>query len=267
MVNWNISQNEIGLNRRGLLVWSLLIATVILIYLGSYTFIVEMDMVQMIEGYPEVIISGLGMSPEMFVDVNLYHGGLVMLFALLLASIYAMILAGGLVSRDSDLGTSDFLYARPVPRTTIMLSKVFSFLLMMVILWIIAYLVSVAVGLFWVAPGQFDLEGQFLAHLMGFLACLAAGGIAFAFSPLVDRVQGTTSLAIALGFAFFFLDGLAAMYEQLNFLRFFSIHYYADLTGAVAREPFVTGIIVLPAVFIAGVIIGTLLLNRKQFTA
>jgi len=267
MVNWNISQNEIGLNRRGLLVWSLVIAIVILIYLGSYTFMAEMDMVEMIEGYPDAIIAGMGMSPEMFVDVNLYHSGLVMLFGLLLAGIYAMSLAGGMVSRDSDLGTVDFLYTRPVRRATIMLSKVLSFLLMMVILWIIAYLVSVAVGLFWVAPGQFDLEGQFLAHLMGFLACLAAGGIAFALSPLIDRVQGTTSLAIALGFAFFLFDGLASMYEQLKFLRFLSIHYYADLTGAAAREPFVTGMIVLPAVFAAGVIGGILLLKRKQFTA
>ncbi len=267
MLNGNISGTEISLNRRSLLIWTFIVVIVILIYLGSYTFMEEMDLVEMVEGYPDIFTTGLGMSPAMFDDINIYHGGLVLLYVLLLGSIYAMMLAGGMVTRDVDLGTMEFLYTRPVPRKVILLSKVFSFLVMITLLWIIAYLVSIAVGIMWVAPGDFNLYDQFMAHLVGYLACLAAGGIAFAFSPLFNRVQGTTSLAIGLGFAFFLLNSLASMYEQLEFLKYLSIHYYADLTGAAVGEPFITGMIVLPAVFIAGVVIGTILLNRKEFTA
>jgi len=240
---------------------------VILIYLGSFAFMGNLDFVELIEGFPDELITGMGMSPAMFGDVNLYHGGMVMLYGLLLASIYAMMLAGGMISRDVDLGTVEFLYTRPLSRTVIMLSKVFSFLVMIIFLWIAVYLVSTAIGIFWVAPGEYDLDAQFMVHLMGLLACLAAGGIAFAIAPLINRVQGSTSLAVGLGFFFFILNSVASIYEQLEFLRFLSIHYYADLSGAARGEPFVAGMIILPVIFIAGVVAGTVLLNRKEFPA
>ncbi|MBW6464289.1 MAG: ABC transporter permease subunit [Bacillota bacterium] len=266
MFSLNIIFTELRLNRRSLLIWTSVLAIVIIIYLGSFTYMEEMNVVEMIEGYPDLFTTGLGMSPEMFGDVNVYHSGLVMLYGLLLASIYAMMLAGSMVSRDSDLGTVEFLYTRPLTRTTILLSKVLSFLIMMLFLWAIAYLFSAVIGRVWVAPDNFDLSTQLLAHLMGLLACLAAGGVAFAVAPLINRVQGTTSIAIGLGFAFFIFNSLGSLYEQLRFLKYLSINHYADLTGAASGQAPVTGLIVLPLVFIAGVAIGIVMLNRKDFT-
>jgi ABC-2 type transport system permease protein len=267
MFNGNIIRAELKLNRRSLMIWVFVLIIVILIYLGSFTFMEEMNVTEMIEGYPEIFTTGLGMSPATFGDVNVYHGGLVMLYGLLLASIFAMMLAGSMLSREPDLGTVEFLYTRPFTRTAIMLSKAFAFLVLMIVFWLIAYLVSAAVGKLWVAPDEFDLGAQFLAHLAGFLACLAAGGVAFAYSPLLNRVQGTTSIAIGLGFAFFLFNSISGLYEQLGFLKYFSIQYYADLPAASAGEPFTSGMIILPAVFVVGVALGILILNRKEFTA
>ncbi len=267
MLNGNICSTEISLNRRSLFIWTFVVVIVILVYLSSFIFMEEIEVVEMIEGYPDMLTTGLGMSPEMFGDVNLYHGGLVLLYGLLLASIYAMMLAGSLVTRDVDIGTVEFLYTRPLSRQIILFSKALSFLVMITLLWITIYLVSVALGALWVAPENFDIYNQFLAHLMGYLACLAAGGLAFGFSPLLNRVQSSTSLAIGLGFAFFFLNTIASMYEQLEFLKYLSIHYYADLSGAASGEPYITGMIVLPVVFFVGVGLGSFLLNRKDFTA
>lgn len=266
MFSLNIIFTEIRLNKRSLLIWTAVLAIVILIYLSSFTFMEEMNLVEMIEGYPDIFTTGLGMGPEMFGDVNVYHGGLVMLYGLLLASIYAMMLAGSMVSRDSDLGTVEFLYTRPLTRTTILLSKVLSFLIMMLFLWVVAYLFSAIIGRFWVAPNEFDLGAQLLAHLMGLLACLAAGGVAFAVAPLINRVQGTTSVAIGLGFAFFIFNSLGNMYDPLRFVKYLSISHYADLSGASSGQVSVAGLIILPLVFLAGVAIGTALLNRKDFT-
>jgi len=266
MFSLNIIFTEMRLNKRSLLIWTSILAIVIFVYLSTYTFMEEMNVVEMIEGYPDIFTTGLGMGPETFGDVNVYHGGLVMLYGLLLASIYAMMLAGSMVSRDSDLGTVEFLYTRPLTRTTILLSKAISFLVMMLFLWVIAYFFSAAIGRIWVAPDEFDLGAQLLAHLMGLLACLAAGGVAFALAPLINRVQGTTSVAIGLGFAFFIFNSLGNMYEPLQFLKYLSINYYADLTGASSGQASVVGLIVLPLVFLFGVAIGIVLLNRKDFT-
>lgn len=266
MFNMNIILTEVRLNMRSLLIWAAVLVIVILVYLSSFTYMEEMNLVEMIEGYPDIFTTGLGMGPEMFGDVNVYHGGLVMLYGLLLASIYAMMLAGSLVSRDSDLGTVEFLYTRPLTRTTILFSKVLSFFIMMLFLWVIAYFFSALIGRLWVAPNEFDLGAQLLAHLMGFLACLAAGGVAFAVAPLLNRVQETTSVAISLGFAFFIFNSIGNMYEPLRFMNYLSISHYADLTGASTGKVPIAGLIVLPLVFLSGVVIGTVLLKRKDFT-
>jgi len=266
MFSLNIIFTEMRLNKRSLLIWTSILAIVIFVYLSTYTFMEEMNVVEMIEGYPDIFTTGLGMGPETFGDVNVYHGGLVMLYGLLLASIYAMMLAGSMVSRDSDLGTVEFLYTRPLTRTTILLSKAISFLVMMLFLWVIAYFFSAAIGRIWVAPDEFDLGAQLLAHLMGFLACLAAGGVAFTIAPLINRVQGTTSVAIGIGFAFFILNSLGNMYDPLQFMKYLSINHYADLTGASSGQVPITGLIILPLIFLVGVAMGTVLLNRKDFT-
>jgi len=267
MFNGNIVTAEFSLNQRSLLIWVFIIIIVIVVYLGSFSFMEDVGIVEMMEGYPEIFITGLGMTPEMFADVNLYHGGLVLLYVLLLASIYAMMLAGVMVTRDVDLGTVEFLYTRPVTRSVIFLSKTLSFLVIMTLLWIAIYLASTAIGSFWVAPGEFDISAQFTAHLIGYMACLATGGIALAVAPLFNRTQSATSLAIGLGLAFFLLNSLSAMYEQLYFLKYLSIHYYADMGGAAVKDPFELGMIVLPAIFVVGVAIGSLLIRRKDFTA
>ncbi len=267
MINGNISRTELRLNRRSLVIWILIVVAVIVVYLGSYTFFDDMDVVEILTGYPDMLISGMNMSPEMFENVNSYHAGMVMLFGLLLSAIYAMMLAGLMISRDADIGTVEFLYTRPVTRTVIMVSKVWSFLVLMIIFWVTTYLAAAGVGGFWVAPGHFDLLAQLYVHLSAFLACLAAGGVAFALAPLFNRVQGTTSLAIFAGFAFFFLNGLGAMFDRLDFLRYLSLFFYADLVAASTGSPYFSGMIVLGAVFVAGVLIGLVLLNRKDFIA
>ena len=265
MFNGNIVTAEVSLNQRSLLIWAFIVIIVVLVYLGSFSFINNLGIVEMIEEYPEVLITVLGMTPDRFTDVNRYHGGLVMLYVLLLASIYAMMLAGGMVTRDVDLCTVEFLYTRPVSRSVIFLSKALAFLITMTLFWIVIYLASTAMGIFWVAPGQFDISAQFTAHLMGYLACLAAGGTVLALAPFFNRSQTTTSLAIGLGFAFFLLNSLAAIYEQLYFLKYLSIHYYADMGGAAVNDPFELGMIVLPAVFVVGVATGSLLIRWKNF--
>jgi putative exporter of polyketide antibiotics len=60
MFNGNIIRAELKLNRRSLMIWVFVLIIVILIYLGSFTFMEEMNVTEMIEGYPEIFTTGLG---------------------------------------------------------------------------------------------------------------------------------------------------------------------------------------------------------------
>ncbi len=265
MFNGNISLTEISLNRRGLLTWALILSVFIMINLGSFNFFTDEGFIKLIEEYPQAFRTGLGITSEMFTNINIYHGGLVMVYVLLLASIYAMKLAGGMIIRDMEIGMVEFLYTRPVTRPAIVFSKALAFFVLMTLLWIILYLISTIVGAFGVAPALFDIYAQFTVHFMGYLACLAAGGIAFALAPLFDKTQVSTFLALGFGLGFFIFNSLSAIFTPLGILRYFTIYYYADLAGAAVGKPFITGMLVLLLLFIVGVTVSSVLIRSKDF--
>ncbi len=267
MFEWNICRAEIRMNMRSYITWTAIMLAVVFIYLGSYAWIEELSFDELMEGYPDMFTTGLGISPDAFGDVNRYWGSMLGFLGMLISSIYAMMLAGGLISRDPDLGTVEFLYTRPVKRSKIMLSKVAVFFLFITDLWLIVYIASIAVGMLYAAPGEFDPAVQGWVHLAGYLASLGAGGIAFAAAPFFDRVQSSTSLAIGLGLGFFMFNMVSNLVDSLGFLKYLSIHHYADVQGASAGEPFTVGLITLLGIFLAGTLIGVHFLNRKEFDA
>lgn len=267
MFEWNICRAEIRMNMRSYITWTAIMLAVVFIYLGSYAWIEELSIEELMAGYPDMFTTGLGISPDAFGNVNRYWGSMLGFLGVLISSIYAMMLAGSLISRDPDLGTVEFLYTRPVKRSQIMLSKATVFFLFITALWMIVYIASITVGMLYAAPEEFDLAIQGSLHLAGYLASLGAGGIAFAAAPFFDRVQSTTSLAIGLGLGFFMFNMVSNLTDSLGFLRYLSIHHYADMSGTAAGEPFTGGLITLLGIFVAGTLIGIHFLNRKEFDA
>ncbi len=265
MYRQNVLRRELRLSRRSLLVWSIITVLVVAVYLGFFPYMKDPDLIKALEAYPEALRSAFNLSPALLGDVNQYHGGLVMVYVLLMLSIYAFALAGGLVARDADLGTAEFLYVKPVTRSQLLTAKVLAFVGLMLGLWVFAYAVSTLVGHL-VAPGEYDLGTQFGVHLAGFVASLAMGGIAFAASPYINRMQGTTSLGVGLGLGFFMVDAVSKMTQRLDVLKYLSLQYYAALGDAAAGRPWIGGLLVLAALFMIGTGLGYYGLNRKEFT-
>lgn len=266
MVSGNLLRNELRLGRRGLIIWTGVVVAFVGLYLGFFPVMQDPEMARAFESYPEAVKNAFNISLATMQDVNRYHGSLVMGYVLLLASIYGLMTAGGLISREADLRTAEFLYTRPVTRTQVMAAKVAAFVGLVLGLWAVTFAASTLVGLA-VAGGDYDVPRQLIVHLVGLLATLAAGGLAFAAAPFIDQTQATTSLGAGVGLVFFLVDALANMTERLAFLRHFTIHHYAGLDQVAAGEPFLGGMLVLLGVFVSGVALGTFFLNRKDFVA
>jgi ABC-2 type transport system permease protein len=263
MISFNVFRKEFRLIRRSLVIWTTVGVLVILVYLGFFPYVRDPDMALAIEAYPEALKAAFNINAAVLGDVNLYHG-LVMAYVLLLSSIYALMLAGGLVARDADLGTAEFLYTKPVTRRQIMGAKVAAFLAALLVLWVITFSASVVVGLV-VGEGRFDLGAQLMVHLSGFLATMAAGGLAFAAAPLINQTQATTSLGAGIGLGSFVVSALSKMSDKLAPLKYLTIQHYAALDSAAAGEPFTGGMAVLAVVFVAATAVGYILVERKQF--
>lgn len=261
----NVFRQEFRLNRRGFLIWTAILILVLVVYLPFFPFMQSPDYGELLEGFPDSLKEALNIRNIVFEEINYYYAVLVLQYLLLLAAIYAAMLAGRLVAREADLNTADFLFTRPVTRSRIMAAKAGAFLLLMVLLWALLYAAAVITGTA-TDPGNFDSIRQLWVHLAGLLATLAAGGIAFAAAPLLNQVSAATTLGVALGFGFFLVDALSKTTEKLHFLRYFTVYYYAGFEDAAAGKPFYPGMLFLLLVFLLGTALGFLLLHRKEYT-
>ncbi len=264
MLRMNILVSELHLNRRSLVIWTIVSMVIVGIYLGFFPYY-DASWAEVIDSMPPAFLEAFSFSGVMFEDVNLYHGGLVLMYVLVAVSIYGFMLAGSLIARESDWGTAEFLLVMPVTRMQILLAKATAFVVLVSVLWLVIFITSTLVGVA-VAGRDFHVGAQVWAHLAGLLATMAAGGIAFAVAPFIDRTQTSTSLGVGVGLGFFLLDAVRNMIEVLDPLKYLSIHYYAELQGAATGEPFTIGLLVLPAIFIIGTLVGLFFLQRKEFT-
>jgi len=265
MLSSNVFRKELRLNRRSLIVWTLVAVTIIAVYLGFFPYMQDPDLIKALDAYPEALMKALNLNAALLGDVNQYHAGMVLGFVVLATTIFAFMFAGGLVARDADLGTADFLYTKPVTRGQLMTAKVVAFLVSVLLLWLVTFATSLVVG-FLVAPDDFDVGAQAWVHVAGLMATLAAGGIAFAAAPFINRMQGTTSLGVGLGLGFFLVESVSNMTAKLDPLKYLSIYHYAGLAEAAAGDLSVTGLLVLLAVFLVATGLGYVFLNRKEFT-
>ena len=261
----NVFRKELRLNRRSFLVWASIILVVLVIYLPFFPYMQTEDYSALLEGFPDAIKDAFNMRNIIFEDINYYHAGLVMQYLLLLSAIYAAMLAGRLISRESDLNTAEFLFTRPVTRSKIFAAKVAAFLLLILLLWALIYGTAILTATA-TDSGNFISSRQFWVHLSGLLAVLATGGIAFAAAPFINQVSGTTSLGVGLGFGFFLIDAMSKVTANLEFLKYFTVYYYAGFEDAAGGNPFTAGMLVLLLIFLAGTGLGFLFLQRKEFT-
>lgn len=259
-------RRELRLNRRSLYTWTAVTVLVVVVYLPFFPYMQDPEFARLLETYPEAIRDAFNLTGAIFADINFYHAGLTMPYLLALAGIYAAMTAGRLISRESDLGTAEFIFTRPVTRSRVLAAKIGAFLVLNLALWGAICGAAVITGLV-VDPGAFTVTRQLAVHLSGFLAALAAGGIALAAASFIDQVQGTATLGIALGLGFFIVDATSRLTERLAFLKYLNTFYYAGLEAAAAGKPFLAGLAVLAAVFIAGTGLSFVFLKRKQFTA
>lgn len=261
----HVFRMELRLGRRGLLIWATVMVAVVGLYLGLFPYVQDPVMVEVLKAFPEALLEAFSFSPAAIADVNTYHGTYVMGYIVLLATIYGLMQAGGSVAREPDLGAVEFLYTRPVTRRKIMAAKVAAFALSVVILWLVIFAASTAVG-FAVAGDDYDLSRQAATHLAGLVATLAAGGVAFAVAPFLQRVQTATSLGVGIGLGSFVIHALSQLSDRLSFFRYFSLQYYTALDRAASGDPFVPGMLALLGVFLIGSVLGAMVLNRKDFS-
>lgn len=201
----NILRQEVRFQARTVISWAVSLVMVLLVFMGLYPgFAREADTLKEALGlFPRALLSSIGMDVDKIFEASgfvSYIYGFVQLFLGVMGALFGFQMLG----REKMARMNDFLFARPVTRTSVFLQKVLVALLSFVLIHIVLYLLFHAMASAWAIDGA-NLTAIDQILLGGFLLQLLLFCLAGLLAVLSRRIKNPVGAASGLGFGLFLI--------------------------------------------------------------
>lgn len=232
-----IIRREWKRSRKSLLVWSLILAGLIIWLLSIFPQFAEQQesMDQLFAAYPDSMKDMFKMNELSLGTLIGFYGVEVYMMTTLLGSIYAAILASNMLAKEESEKTIEFLLAKPVSRTEIVAQKAAVVILNLFILNAAAAGASL-IG-FQFAKG-YDVPYKIFAFLTigAFLLHLTFAALAYLLSAIMRKTRNTLAISIAVVIIAYFFNMMSSLSDKIEALKYASPFYYADAAAIVNEK-------------------------------
>lgn len=252
----NILQRELKSNLRGLLIWALALALLnfwmVSIFPGMAADGAMLE--ELMEMYPESMLKVFNMEKLNFSDPLGFYGVESFFMVVLFGSIYAAILGSGLLAKEEDDKTIEFLLARPVSRGEVIRDKVLCWVIYMALFNLIIGVVTL-LGFEYFDVGEFSRATLLSLLLAPYFVHLVFAAIGFLSALFFVRRKAALSVSIGLVLGSYFLNAIASLSEDMQFLGWFSPFKYMDAADIVNNGGinwiYALGLLIVAAVTVA----------------
>lgn len=210
---------------------------------------------EMMAGLPKAVLTVFGMTGFDLTKASGFYGVL-FLYIGLMAAIHGALLGAHLISKEERDRTSEFLYAKPVSRSSALTSKLLAGLTMVVILNI-ATLLSSFYFVDLVGKGE-SVTNEILVLTAGLLFLqLIFFTIGAVVASIVRKPKAAPSIATSVMFTAFLVSYLVNMSEKLDFLKYLSPFKYFDAATLMTDGRLDPVYVVLSIAIVALAVVGT----------
>ncbi len=145
--------------------------------------------------------------------------------------LFAAILGAGMLAKEEKDHTAEFLLTHPISRVSVVTSKLLAVLIQVVVLNLATLIVTLVCIL---AIGeQLQVGTLALLFLAALILQLEIAAITFGLSSLLRR--GALGLGLGLALGFYFMNLVANLSEQLEFVKYITPYGYADAAHIVSE--------------------------------
>ena len=246
----NIFIRELKANLKSLLIWSVIIALMIMIAVAKFSaFAGDPEMLKMLDSMPPALLDAFNMRAFNLTTLSGFYGLMFVYFALMGAMAAAM-WGSDIISKEERDKTVEFSLVLPVSRSRVVTAKALAALVNCVAFVLITWAVSL------VAVRSYHPDQAFHAYLaLEMQAMLAIELIFLAIGLLLGcamqqyKLSGSTAVAIIL--TTYFMSVISGMQKKLDFLKYLTPFRYFD-AGELFRNGKMDGAYLLLS---AGIII------------
>jgi len=260
----NIFLRELKANLKSLLIWSVIIALLIMMAVAKYSaFAGDPEMLKMLDAMPKALLDAFSMRAFNLTTLSGFYGIMFIYFGLMGAIASAM-WGSDIISKEERDKTVEFSLVLPVSRSKVITAKVLAALVNSIAFVLIIWGVSI-VAVRQYNPDQafydflaLEMQAMFVIELI-FLAI----GLLLGCAMKQYKRSGSTAVAIIL--ATYFMSIISGMQEKLDFLKYFTPFKYFD-AGELLRTGQMDGtyLLISAAIIIVSVAVAYWVYNRRD---
>ena len=182
--------------------------------------------------------------------------GVLFLYIGVMAAVHASLLGSNLISKEERDRTSEFLFAKPIPRSTAVTGKLLAGLVNVIILNAVTTVSSLyLVGYF--NNGE-SVSGDIMLMMVGlFLMQLIFFSIGAVVAGIVRKPKSAPSIATSIMFLTFLISYLVNLNEHVDILKYLSPFKYFDAAVLMADGRLDPGYVALSLAIVVLAVAGT----------
>jgi ABC-2 type transport system permease protein len=228
---------ELRVNGRSLLIWAAILMALTFFTMSVFESIElgEGQYDEFIELLPGAMQKAFGLDRLSFSEPLGYYGTEIYFMVLLFGGIYAAILGSGIMAKEEEEKTIEFLLARPVSRAQVITGKL---LTLPIYLLLLNLLIGLTVLAAFKAFVSVSYSLQVLLNLLAapFLAHFTFACFGFLLAFFFTRRRSAIPSSIGMVLAFYFCDVLANLSDKMEFLGYLTPFHYVSAAGIVINE-------------------------------
>ncbi|MDQ0163762.1 ABC transporter permease subunit [Aeribacillus alveayuensis] len=260
-----IFKREFKRNLKSLIIWSIVLTGLILLTLSIFPQFAEQQksMEKLLEVYPDSIKKAFGMNQLNMGDLLGFYGVEIYIMTTLLGSIYAAILASNILAKEENEKTIEFLLSKPITRSQIVTEKLLAVFVNVLILNGVSTIASL-IGFQFEKDPDVPTEPFSLLIVATILLHLTFAAISFMLSSILRKTRSILPISLGIVLAAYFMNVLAGISEDLEFLKYFSPFKYVDAAQIIQDNELKSLYIFIMASVILISIITSYIVYRKK---
>lgn len=223
----NIFLRELKANLKSLIIWSVIIALLVMIATAKFSaFYNNPEMLKILDAMPPALLDAMSMRGFNLTTLAGFYG-IMFIYYGLMGAIAAAMWGSGIISKEERDKTVEFSLVLPVSRSRVVTAKALAALVMCVLFVLITWGVSIAGAQSYSPDRAFydflalEMQAMFAIELV-FLAIGLLLGCA------MKQYKRSGSAAVAIILVTYFMSVMAGMAEKLDFLKYFTPFKYYE---------------------------------------
>jgi ABC-2 type transport system permease protein len=259
----NMFLHELRAYRKSTMIWTVAVVLLVGFFMSLFPAIShDADQFKkLLEGYPPAVRKAIGVSIGSITSLLGFYS-YCFLYVVLCGSIQAMNLGIGIISKEVQDKTADFLFTKPVTRKNVMTAKLLAAFSSILITNII-YLVAAGLISYKVSNDTFDIKNFLLISLTAFYVEIMFMSLGVIVAVIARKIKTVLPLSLSIVFGFFILGMFGSVIGD-KVVRYLTPFQYYDSAYILKHSSYETTFIIIEVIFVVLALVASYLIYTKK---